>query len=232
MKRFLVLTFFICWLGGTCQKYYNDAQLWANLSITKKIGKKLAFHLENQDRFYMNMSEFRRNSLSAGVSYRFSKYVRIRADYRYITRKSLEGYYSQRNWYQLSLILKKDVKRFKFFYRNMLQVRMGATNSADAYTMHVYDRNKITIRHETTKRMTLWVAEEIYIPLNSPLTKGIERSRSYAGITLKTWKGQSVDLYFMYRAFLQDNNWFNQSPNTQKPLRRDYIYGLSYDIEF
>jgi hypothetical protein len=232
MKRLLASVFILCGLTGIGQKYYNDAQLWANLSLTKKFGKKFALHLENQDRFYMNMSTFRRASFDAGVSYRFNKYIRLRADYRYLIRRSLEGYYGQRNWYSAALIFKAEVKRFKFYYRNMVQVRMGTTNSENAYTMRLYDRNKFTIRHETTKRITLWVAEELYVPLNSPLFKGIDRSRSYAGITLKTWKDQSLDLYFMYQAFLQDNNWFDQSPKTNQLPRRDFVYGVNYNIEF
>lgn len=232
MKRVLTLLLIFVSAAIAAQQYYNDAQVWTNISLTKRFGKKFGIHFENQDRWHKNVSELRRVSFDLGASYKFNKHIRLRANYRYMYRRDSEGFFHQRNWYSVALTLKTDVRRFKFYYRNLFQVRMGNTNSDEAQLMRFYDRSKVTIRHETTKRISLWASEEIYVPLNSPSFQGIDRSRTYAGMNIRTWKDQSVDFYFIYQAFLGNNSWFNQDPRVNKLARRDYIYVVSYSIEF
>lgn len=219
-------------LSLSAQKHYNDAQLRTNLSLTWKMNKRWSLHFDQQDRFQKNMSTFTRASFDFGVAYRITKNIRLKADYVYIQRLSNRGYWRQRNWYYLAAVFKGETGRWKFFYRQMVQARFGNTNSENSGLMRLYDRNKFTIRHETTKRISLWAAEELYIPINSPSFLGIERSRTFVGTTIKTWKGQSLDLYFMYQAFLHDNEWFDSSPGRPELPRRDFIYGINYNFEF
>jgi hypothetical protein len=226
---FLVIAFF-----AKAQNYYDDAQGRFSLYLEKKINKKLFIHLEQQDRWDQNLSRFYRASLDFGVSYKVTPNIKIEADYVYIQRKKKDDSFTPRHWTSVGLILKKDIRRFKFLYRNMFQARFKEWGSAaDAAIWHYYDRNKLTVKYEITKRVDVYVAEEIYIPVNSPAVKGPDRSRTIFGTDIKTFRNQELELYFMYQVQLQKNNWYDVSDRYQYPfLNRYFIYGISYNISF
>lgn len=233
MKRILILVFLSGNLISQDQKYYNDAQLRFNLGLEARISKKFSITLDQQDRWRKNVSEFNRASLDLGISYKINKHLRVRADYVFIQSRNKYDYFYSRNWYYVGLYLKHEYKRWKFVDRNLLQARMGNMNSEESHIMRLYYRNKLTVKYELTKRYGLYLAEEIYIPLNSPQATGIDRTRSYIGLSIVTFKKQSLDLYFMYQAFIQKNEWFKQQKEYPNDLlRRDYIYGINYNIEF
>jgi hypothetical protein len=233
MKRILTLTvLFFAALAQAQDQYYNDAQVRFNLGLEKRITKKFSVTLDQQDRFTKNVSQFNRGSLDIGLLYKLNKHIWLKANYVYIQKRKKEDYFAQRNWYYAAVILRQDFRYFKISFRNLFQVRMGDTNSDEQYIARYYYRGKISLKYELTKRYKLWVAEELYVPLNSPQVKGFDRSRSYLGLTIKTFKNQELDLYFMLQTRLRANEWFDQKTNANKLLRRDYIYGVNYNIEF
>jgi len=228
---FFIVSFYI--QSSLAQNYYNDAQGRLNLGLEKRLSKRLSLTLDNQNRFYKNVSEFSRSSLDFGINYKIKKWLKIKIDYVYIEKRNKQGYFTQRNWLYGAAVFKYDIQKFRFFYRNMLQFRMGATNSDESSMIRIYDRSKITVRHETTRRWAFWLAYELYTPLNNQQSKGIDRSRVFIGTTLRTMKGQSLDLYFMLQTQMQRGKWSDQSYRYQnEPLKRFYIYGINYNIEF
>jgi len=230
---YLIVFIILCFFSCSSQNYYNDAQVRMNLGLEKRITKKLSLTLDQQNRFYKNVSEFNRSSFDFGINLKLNKWLKLKADYVYIEKRNKQGYFTQRNWFYVAMVLKYDLNKFRFFYRNLAQVRMGPTNSDEANTMRIYDRNKFTIRHETTRRWAFWVASEIYIPLNNQQTQGIDRIRYFLGSTLRTAKGQSLDLYFMLQNQVKRGKWFDQSYRYQNDfLKRFFIYGINYNIEF
>jgi hypothetical protein len=217
----------------SAQKYYNDAQLRLNLGLEKRITKKFSITLDQQDRFTKNVSEFNRASFDIGLTYKLTKYLKIKADYVFIEKKNNANYFIERNWYYVAAIFKVEKNKWTFFYRNLAQARMGPINSDEASITKWYDRSKITVKHETTRRTSFWIAEEVYVPLNNPQSTGIDRSRTYIGTTIKTLKDQNLEFYFMYQAQLQRGKWFDQTYKYQNNLlNRYFIYGINYNIEF
>jgi hypothetical protein len=233
MKNLLILILLAASISASAQQYYDDAQVRFNLGLEKRITKKFALTLDQQDRFTQNVAVFSRASFDIGLQYKITKWLKVKADYVFIQKRTKLGYFTPRNWYYVAVVLKHEVGKWNFFYRNLAQGRMAEMNSEEAGVTKFYDRNKITIRHETTRRTSFWVAGEVYIPLNSPQAKGIERSRSYLGTTIKTFKKQSLDLYFMLQIYHQRNKWFDQEYRYPTTLnKRDWIYGVSYNIAF
>lgn len=215
------------------QTYTNDAQLRVSLGLEKRITKKLSVSFDQQDRFYKNMGEFSRSAFDFGINFKVNKWLKLKADYVLITKRNKQGIFTERNWYYVAAVFKYEKNKFKFFYRNMAQVRMGATNSDKSSVMRIYDRNKITLRHETTRRWAFWLATEVYVPLNNSQIRGIDRTRYFVGTTLRTSKFQSLDLYFMLQTQVQRGAWFDQNSAFQnEPLNRYFIYGINYNIEF
>jgi hypothetical protein len=233
MKRYYLFLFIFVAAQSFSQDYYDDAQVRAYLNLQKKITKNFWVHLDQQYRFTNNVSEFTRGSVEAGVTWKVAKFFKLQGNYTFIQNHKNNGRFATRHWYSAAAIFKHDIDRWRFMYKNLFQVRSGDVNSEEMNLFRLYDRNKIVVKYEATKRFTFYVAEELYVPLNSPQTKGIDRSRSFIGTEIVTCKDQHLELFFMYQFRLQRNDWFDQKktyPN--KPLKRDFIYGISYNITF
>jgi hypothetical protein len=227
---YLLLLFSLC-VGA--QEYYDDAQIRFNLGLEKRITKRFSVTFDQQDRFQKNASDFTRASYDVGLNFKVNKFLKVKADYVFIQKKNKYEYFLNRNWYYIAVVLKHEMGKWKFFYRNLAQARMAQPNSEFGNITHYYDRNKLTVRYEATKRYSFWVAEEIYIPLNNPQSQGIDRTRSYLGLSIRTYKKQELDLYFMLQQQIQRGKWYDQNykfPN--QPYTRDFIYGVNYNIEF
>lgn len=232
MKKLLLilLTPFMC----MAQDHYDDAQLWAHVNVEKKLGDKFILQLSLKGRATNNMMAPGRSSVNFGFGYKFSKSIKVVADYGYIKKLRSNGSYRTYNRANLSLFLKKEVGYWSFIYRNRLQARAKELGTdKDNYNLYFYDRNKLTIKYDATKRFSFYVFEEVYIPLNDPQFFGISRLRSRLGTLINITRTQQLEFYFMYQQQLQPLNWYDQDisyPNT--PLKRYFVYGIGYNIEF
>lgn len=234
MKRILIFIFLTCAYISEAQQYDNDAWLWANLNLEKKINKKLSVLLRLKSRWNNNISQHDLGYTRLAVTYSPLDKIKFQLGYDYGMKMRGTGYYGNRHTYLVAAFFRHDFGRFKFIYRNRLQMRFHDLNiSDDGYIPYLTDRNKFTLRYEATKRFEFYVAEEIFIPLMSPQAKGITRSRSFAGMTFNTTKHQSLNIYFAFQAQLQKNDWYNpRDKYSSSPLNHDYIYGIGYNIEF
>jgi hypothetical protein len=227
----IALICFCCCL--TAQEYYNDAQVRTHLTVEKKIGKRFGIALTEQNRITNNVSVLSRASLDLGLSFKVNKFLRIVGDYVYVTKLNKYGTYVPRHWYSAGVILRKDIKYWRILYRNIVQVRNQPMNSDARYETRYYDRNKLTVKYEINKRITGYVSEELYLPLNDPGWKRFDRSRSYIGTEISTFKDQQLELYFMFQQQLHNSDWFSQKKRyPDKLLNRFYVYGIAYTIQF
>jgi hypothetical protein len=230
-----VLCFLLAWMLTAeaigQETYYNDAQLRLHLDLEAKLTKRFSVRLDQQYRINQNISNFYRGAADLGVIWKPNKHVRVMLDYVYIRRKNAKDFWYQRNWYYAAILLRKDFGNIRLSYRNLLQFRGGNVNSDDGGLYKIYDRSKVTMRYEASKRVSPYVSGEIYVPLNNPQFMGIDRVRGQLGMSYNVTKNQQIDLYFMYQAFLQDGGWWDQD-DRPKYLRRDYIYGIGYSIGF
>lgn len=228
---------FICFLfslNSTAQDYSDDSQLWTHVKLKKEINKKIDMNLKLQGRFTNNITKIGRGSSKIGISYKINKNIKLSASYAYLEKSNRKGIYKTQHRYYLALTLKKDLKRFEFSYRNQFMCSyIKPFTRYEGYIAYLYDRNKITINYEATKRMLFYIAEEVNMPLNNPQLKGLSRSRSYAGLELKVRKHQKLELYFMYNIQLQQGDWFNQDISyANSPLKKYVVYGIGYNIDF
>ena len=234
MKRNLTLLLLIFNLGAFSQIYYNDAQLWFNLYLEKKITKKFLIHLNQQDRFENNISQYRLGYADVGITYRFTKQFKILVDYVFTEKKRNTDYFRTVHQGYAALVFKKDIRRWRFSYRNMLQVQYNEPmTSKSGYIPYWYDRNKFTIRYEASKRFLFYTAEELYCPLNNPRPVYLDRSRTFIGMFYNITKTNQLELYFMFQSLLNKQDWYHQ--NGYYPdymLNHDFVYGIGYSIAF
>lgn len=237
MRRLFLSIFILIAFKQVAQTYsYNDAQLWFNLYLEKKINKKWAAHLNQQDRWTENISRFNFAYADIGLTYKFTNYFKVMADYVFTQKKRPDDSYGTVHQYYVAAVLKKEWRRWKFSYRNMFQYQFNNPyTSYYALTPFFYDRNKFIVKYEYNKYFTFYVAEELYIPLNSPQIKGIDRNRSFAGLFFNTYKHQQLELYFMHQNRIQNGEWWKQHKSydaTNYILEKDFVYGIGYSIDF
>ena len=243
MKRLFLQLFLILSAFSLAQTFTsNDAQLWFNLYLEKKINKKISVHLNQQDRLTDNISQFTFAYADVGITYKISKDIKVFADYVFTQKRAniqssdYPDVFGTTHQYYIAFTIKKDFARWRFAYRAMYQFeyKNPFTSSSGLIAYH-YDRNKFIIKYEYNKRLSFYVAEELYIPLNSPQISGIDRSRTFAGVFINTFKKQQLELYFMYQSRIQNGAWFKQH-NSYKAdnyiLEQDFVYGIGYSFDF
>jgi hypothetical protein len=229
MKKALLISFLFSLSFSKAQNYYDDAQLRQHINIEKRFGDAFSVSLEQQNRFGYNMSTYTRGSLDVGLNFRINKHIRFCTDYIFLEKRQKDGNFLPQHWYSGAIVLKHDVGRWKFLYRNLFQARYGY--ASDFLNVRYYDRNKVTVKYEASKRFSFYLSEELYIPVNSPQAKGLDRSRSYAGMNLKLSKRQVLEFYFLYQAQLQKNDWFKQKNSYDNSLlKRYFVYGIGYSL--
>lgn len=229
MKR-LIAFIIILTPVALCGQYYNDAQIRTHLLVEKKFGKHFSVSLDQQNRFTYNATTFSRASVDLALNWKFNKHIKISGDYVFIEKRNNNNRFSPRHWANIALHLRHEWRRWKLFYRGMVQARTGDMYT-NFYELRLYNREKLNIRYEVTKRFALYVADEIYIPLNSPQTKGIDRNRAFVGVLYKLTKYQQLEFYFMQQQQLQKNYWFNDRDRYDNSmLKRNFIYGIGYAI--
>jgi hypothetical protein len=216
--------------------YYNDAQVWLAVDANKELTDHIDLRLKVQGRMTDNVTEFGRAYVDIGATYKFNKAVRVFGDYVFGQKRKVDDSFKSRHVIFAGLILRKEIKRLRFTYRNMLQARYEApSTSKTGYIGYYFDRNKADIRYDASKRFAFYIAEEVNIPLNNPNVRGlsISRTRSYLGTVIVLSKHHALDLYFMYQAKLQQGDWFDQDDDyPNRPLKHFYVYGLTYKIDF
>jgi hypothetical protein len=234
MKRNLTLLLLLLGFFGFSQIYYNDAQLWFNFYLEKKITKKFLVHLNQQDRFENNISQYRLGYADVGITYKFSRQAKLLVDYVFTGKKRNTDYFRTIHQGYVALVLKKDIRRWRFSYRNMLQVQFNQPmTSKDGYIPYCYDRSKFTIRYEASKRFLFYTAEELYSPLINPRSTHLDRSRTFIGMFYNITKTNQIEFYFMFQSLLVKQEWYNQ--NKYYPdymLNHDFVYGIGYSIAF
>lgn len=215
---------------------FNDAQVWFNLYLEKKVTKKFLLHLNQQDRWTENASQFGFGYADVGVTYKITKDIKILADYVFTQKRSLDESFGTIHQYYVAMTFKKDVRRWRFMYRNMFQFQYNNPYTSQyGLIPFYYDRSKFIIKNEYNKYFTFYFAEEFYMPLNSPQITGVDKTRSFLGMFYTVRKGQQLELYFMYQDRLQTGEWFKQHSSYDAYnylAQKKFVYGIGYSFEF
>ncbi len=205
------------------QEFEDDAQLWLNLNLEKKISDDFDVHFSHSSRINNNISEYGLGYGDIGVSYARNKNIKVMLDYVLRQKRNLDGSYGTRHRAYFAVILKKEISQFTFSYRYRFQAELrDMLTSEDGMIPRYYDRHKLSVKYELSKRYAVYICEELYYPWYQAKNKGFDRSRSGIGLIYKLSKKKSIEGNFTYRHEL---NAFNRT-------NRDFIYSLTYSYEF
>ena len=176
--RFMVIAAFafapIC--NSTAQSEDNEFGIWTTLEASKKINKKLKLDLEAEMRTIEGVGNIDRYSLGAGLSYKFTKWLKASAGYIFIYSHSLSeknikwdepievvntgeilydhnidhSYWTERHRFHISISGEYKIGRVELSLRERLQ----------------YTRTNSAVTDETKYRWEcVDLIEEIYIPM-------------------------------------------------------------------
>lgn len=227
MKQCLTTFLLAGTLCATAQKYYNDAQLWAGVYLEKRLNDRFRLHFKHQSRITQNISWYDRAYLAAGASCRFTRWFRIRTDYAFVEKRRSSGIFSPRHQIRASLIFKYDAARWRFVFRNMSQFKYNEPLS-DVIRPLYFNRSKLTVKYEATKRLTFYASGELFVPVYNWEIKRLDRTRSSVGTYINITQNQQLQLYFLYQAQLQKKDWYQGDSNPSDLLTHRYVYGISY----
>jgi hypothetical protein len=223
-NRFLIgrILAIVCFMAVlTLHAQVNDAGLWTNITIEKKIIKDLDVVLTEEVRMYENITEVGSFFTDIGVEYSIYKGLRAGLFYRYINKRQLDNSYSQNHRFYADVAYKQKIKRFDISYRVRYQVQYKGYNTSE--TGHVpewYFRQKIHFGYNTKSRFDPYMDAELWYFLN-PEWSRFDNIRISAGVVTRITKHQSLDIGYI----------INKEFNVTDPIT-SYIILIGYKISF
>ena len=210
---FIVLTF--CF---SAKAQVNDAWLWLNLNVEKKITQKFSAQFTHSLRFYENFSELGTSFSELGTSYKIINPLTVGGFYRFSQNKKVDDFYSNRHLFSLYLNYKLKYNQFKINFREQIQTKytdVGTSETGMAPSDHF--RSKISVSYDLNKKYTPFISTELFYAIGGY----IDNVRYKVGAEYVFNKISSVNLYYMIDKEIDVKNpWTN------------YIIGLEYNYTF
>jgi hypothetical protein len=201
----------------------NDAALWMNAYLEKKLGSRFNVHLNEVLRFNHNITRYYYSYTDVGVTYKIKDWWHATLDYVYVTNDAptnnfTSEYLSIRQQLYFDMTFKYDYGDFRLNYRTMVQGQVKDYNSSKkGYIPNWYYRNKLTLKYTLSRRITPYVASEIYYHFATNLGDEFDRVRYFAGFFYHIYSHSDLELYYMIQKQFQVFQ-----PST------DYVIGLGY----
>jgi hypothetical protein len=220
---YILALFFSFILKGQAQYFDDDARLWLNVNLTKNFKKGLEAQLLLQNRMNNNMRQYN-GYLTGSVAYRLSKHFKILGGYVIGAKQEFDGNFSPIQQGFAGIMLRQKIKGFLILYRNLTQIQIkGFSDDYDRGVTRLFNRNKITLKYELTKRWQAFISGEIYLTLASHFRyEEIGRCRYIGGLAYKISKKQSLEPFFL----------FQRTYSYKSMPQRNFVYGLTYNREF
>jgi hypothetical protein len=197
----------------------NDAGLWTNITIKKKITKNFDASVTEELRFNENITELGTIYTDIGAEYEILNGFKAGAFYRFVCKRRLDDSYSKAHRYYFDLSYGYAIKRFEIGYRIRFQSQYKDYNSSpEGHVPEYYIRQKIHFAVNTKTRFDPYLDAEIWYHLYSPWSD-FDNIRISAGIVTRITKHHFIDTGFIYQ----------QEFNVKHPVT-DYIIYLGYKI--
>lgn len=200
----------------------NDAGLWLNISIDKKLNNKFTLSLKQSFRLNENMAELGTALSDLGLEYKISKGFSVSGNYRFSQRRQLDDTYSSRHRYYTDLNYRIKAQPFVVRFRGRYQSQYNDLFSGEQNrAASNYLRGRLSVQYKPAARYLPYISSEWFYPVNDPELRQVDRIRCIAGVEYEWSKKSSFDLFYMY-----------QSERNQKNPLHEFIIGLGYQFKF
>src|SRR5690242_4674392 len=202
-KPLLTFCFFLL-IQNTMLAQSNDAQLWENIYLEKKLNSMFALTLNEEGRIRNNVSDFNYVFTDFGFLTKVNKHIRASLDYLPLFSRSDTREHVKHQYY---FFLKYKVKPFKGFaaeIREMYQIQYSDINSSITGDVpEHYLRSKVVLKYSPYyypwDKFEPYFAFEAYYLLdnNAPNSLGFNRNRYFTGVFYEFNKRTFFELYYM-----------------------------------
>jgi hypothetical protein len=199
----------------------NDAGLWTNITIEKKIIKGLDVILTEEVRMNENITEAGSFFTDIGADYKVFKGFKVGLFYRYINKRQLDNSYVRNHRFYADAAYKQKIKRFEAGYRIRFQTQYKGFNTSETGRVpEWYFRQKVHLGYNTKSRFDPYLDGELWYRLG-PERSRFDNLRISAGVVIKITKTQSIDIGYI----------INKEFNAADPCT-DYVIFLGYKTSF
>ncbi|MBN4049717.1 DUF2490 domain-containing protein [Bacteroidales bacterium AH-315-N07] len=219
--KFFTLFFIILIYNITALSQVQDAGSWTGLNAEIKISNNLRASVEQQVRLIDNISSFDKTFTDLGFTIRFSRNLRLSANYRYIFENI--GLNNQRVYFSL-LFRKRILDRTRLSYRIRYQNQFDKLLNENRYL-----RNKLRLNYNIRKsKLDPYLAVELYYHFNNYIVYKNEevlvyhefnKYRIQFGWNINLRNNRSMDIFYIYQKEFNVNN-----PEI------DNIFGIIYNF--
>jgi hypothetical protein len=221
LYRFFFLALFIFPFSLAGMGQVNDAGLWTEFTVKKKITKRFDAVLTEELRFNENITELGTYYTDIGAEYEILNGFKAGAFYRFLCKRRLDDSYSKAHRYYFDLSYGNHIKRFGFSYRIRFQSQYKDYHSSlDGHVPGYYIRQKLHLGINTKTRFDPYLDGEVWYHLNNPWSQ-FEAVRISAGVVTRITRHHFVDTGYIYQQEFNVND-----PET------DYIIFLGYKFLF
>ncbi len=198
----------------------QDANLWMNVAIEKKITPKFSIGISQEFRMNENITELGTFFTDLCFNYKITKNIRVSANYRIINKRRLDDSYSLRHRYYFDLSFRKKYRPVIFNFRTRFQSQYkDVLSSNDGKVPSNTLRNKLTVKFDAGKKLQPYISAEIYTPLHRPFDIFIDNTRYSAGVEYEINRMHTIDVFYL----------FQKEYNINKP-QIDHVLGIGYFI--
>lgn len=223
IRLFFLVLIFLNWVYiENTSAQYSDAGLWTSVTIEKKFSDQFSILLNQELRLHDNISRIGSIFTEAGLNYKFNKIFRIGFYYRY--NQKLEGgnFSGKRSRYYLDFSARKKIRKFIFIDRIRAQSQFNDYFSSEkGHTPFYHLRNMVLLKFEANKKITPFIAGELFYQLNNPEGNELDNFRLKTGINYSLNKNSNLDLGYM----------FQREINVNDPVTA-YVIMVGYAYEF
>lgn len=219
--RYYFLNLFLFLLCSANYAQRNDAALWADIVLEKRIVPKLTVHFKEAIRVGQNVTQLNYSYSDIGLTFKINKNIQTSLDYRFIRKLQVENYISLRHRVYFTLELKKKLKPFTLNARFIFQSQLEDVYSREKGKIpDYYERTKLTVKYDLN-RFTPYLATELYINIIRWEQLLPNRYRLFAGFNYELNKMNGLEIYYL----------FERQFNQKNPLT-NYVVGISYTHQF
>jgi hypothetical protein len=228
MKKYcwIIITMLAGMLPAQAQQE-EDLGLWTSVGVEKKISQRVTLKLEENLRFYDNVTKIDQFFTNLGAQYKISKHFKIAGFYRFIQKHRYKtGNVSIRHRFYADLTFRVKVKPLIFVDRFRVQTQVQDIYSSELGNIpESRTRNKAEFRLDLDKRYQPYISGEIFYQIQDPRNEDVNNYlnavRYSAGVDYEISYRSVIGAYYILQTTLNDS-----------PSLNEYIIGLEYTISF
>ncbi len=221
LKISLLLFFILFFISSSAQ--VNDAQLWTEVVVIKKINKKFRLELQQSSRLRQNVTQVDKYFTDFGVKYSLNKKIRFGVAYRFEEEKRKEEYFSIRHRASFDATYRQKIKNFTLSLRTRFQAKFYDVHSSQTGST---PDNHVRLKFKTAYKFKEFPIKpsfdaEFYYATNGATKNSIDKYRFTLSGEYKINKRNTALLSYRLQKQI----------NVSNPLNL-YILILAYEYDF